>query len=168
MRCRNLVSVIRLCTLGLMVSGLFACAHIEPTSPSLGPLRAALVESPSSLQVRADRGEASAQLSLSLALRYGFGGAPIDSASADALQRKATSQRGSTPITTYIAGLRGKPGRVSTIYLPRYEISPVTATHNGRCAAVIALGAQGPAAQQMCGGPESHAELRRLWIEKVR
>ncbi|KSB87929.1 hypothetical protein AS593_18615 [Caulobacter vibrioides] len=120
------------------------------------------------LQARAEQGDAVAQMSLSLAHRYGIGGAPIDDKLADALQRKATSQRGSTPITTYIAGLNGKPGRVSTIFVPRYDVSPATAAQNAHCGAVIALGVEGESAREACGGPDSHAALRALWAGRAK
>lgn len=152
----------RCVAVGVVALVLCGCAHVGPAPGDLLLLRSALMEDAATLRARAEQGDARAQMGLALVYRYGFSNARIDVDAADRWQRKATAKRGSTPITTYIAGLNGKPGRVSTIYVPRYDVSPVNAAQASRCAALLALEAPVDTAAQACGGEDTYLALRAL------
>ncbi|WP_146198037.1 hypothetical protein [Caulobacter endophyticus] len=130
---------------------------------SLGPLRAALSTSPEALQARADRNDANAQMALSLLYHYGLGGVERDPGQAFLLRSRATAQRGSTPITTYIPGINGKPGRVSMIFVPRYDVSAAQAASNAACADALAKGDRSPQAVEPCGGEARYDQLAAGW-----
>lgn len=131
----------------------------EARFASLGPLRAALAAPPEALRQRAERNDGHAQMALSLLYEYGQGGVEKDPVQAAFLRRRATASRGSTPITTYIPGINGKPGRVSMIFVPRYDVSPGQAAFNLACAQALAEGDQSPKAVRTCGGEAGYAEL---------
>lgn len=135
----------------------------EARFASLGPLRAALSTSPDALRERADRNDAQAQMALSLLYQYGQGGLEKDPVQALVLRNRATAQRGSTPITTYIAGINGKPGRVSTIFVPRYDLSPGQAAFNVACARALAEGDRSPESVEPCGGEQGYDQLAAAW-----
>jgi hypothetical protein len=67
------------------------------------------------------------------------------------------------PITTYVAGLNGKPGRVAIINNPRYELSATQATQIDLCAAALASGDNNLAAADRCAGPQEFTRLQLLW-----
>ncbi|KRA65331.1 hypothetical protein ASD89_17310 [Caulobacter sp. Root656] len=94
---------------------------------------------------------------------YGARGVNLDPDQATALRRKALAARGYMPITTYVAGLRGKPGRVAIINTPRYDLNAVQAWRADQCMAALARGDESPAAVEACAGPEAFARLRALW-----
>lgn len=150
---------------GLCV-GLSACVTARATAPAdLGLLTIALTEPIEDLRSRADAGQARAQYALALLYAYGARGVIPDQSQAAVLRRKALAARGYTPITTYIAGLRGKPGRVVIINTPRYELSPGQASRADQCAVALARGEESPAAVEACAGPEAFARLKGLWAE---
>ncbi|MFT4252661.1 MAG: SEL1-like repeat protein [Caulobacter sp.] len=156
--------IARTAVLLLALDALGACATSqEARRASLGPLQAALTTPPETLRARADRNDASAQLSLSLLYEYGQGGVARDPIEAYRLRKAATASRGSTPITTYIAGLNGKPGRVSMIFVPRYDVAPYQATVNVVCSQALDRDDRSPEAVEACGGEVSHAELAARW-----
>lgn len=145
------------------------CSHMAGVSAdTLSPLRLALSQRPAALQERAERGEAAAQMALALTYRYRIGGADQNGPLADRLVDQATASRGSTPITTYIAGLNGKPGRVSTIFVPRYDVSPAAAAMNERCLYFLALNLWTSEARRACGGAQAHGVLSVLWRAQHR
>lgn len=153
-------SVLSLCL------GLAACVTARTTAPAdLGLLAAALSEPVEALRGRADAGQARAQYAMAVLHAYGARGVARDPAQAAELRRRALAARGYTPITTYIAGLRGKPGRVAIINTPRYELNAVQALRADQCAAVLARGGENPAAVDACAGSETFARLRALWAE---
>jgi TPR repeat protein len=135
----------------------------EARFASLGPLRTALNTSPDALRERADRNDAQAQMALSLLYQYGQGGVEKDPVQALVLRNRATAQRGSTPITTYIAGINGKPGRVSTIFVPRYDLSPGQAAINLACARALTEGDRSPEGVERCGGEQGYDQLATGW-----
>lgn len=149
----------------LAAAGLLAgCATtLEARFASLGPLRTAMSTPPETLRQRADRNDANAQLALSLLYQYGQGGLEKDPLQALLLRQRATASRGSTPITTYIAGINGKPGRVSMIFVPRYDVSPGQAAFNTACANALARGDRSPKAVEPCGGEEKYDQLAAAW-----
>lgn len=163
---RALLTAVRgVALMGLCV-GLGACVTVrEPAPADLGVLEAALTQPVEDLRSQADAGQAGAQYALSMLHAYGVRGAARDPDQAERLRRRALAARGSTPITTYIAGLHGKPGRVATIYTPRYELGAVQAMRIDRCAAVLARGDDSPAGIDACAGPETLARFRVLWAK---
>jgi TPR repeat protein len=150
---------------GLVGAALLAGCATTPEArfATLGPLRAALSTSPETLRQQADRNDANAQMALSLLYQYGQGGVAKDPVQAILLRQRATAQRGSTPITTYIAGLNGKPGRVSMIFVPRYDVSPGQAGVNAACANAIASGDRSAKGVEPCGGEERYDQLAAVW-----
>ncbi|MDG2528578.1 hypothetical protein [Caulobacter endophyticus] len=143
---------------------LVGCATTpEARFASLGPLRTALSTPSQTLRERADRNDANAQMALSLLYQYGQGGVAKNPVQATLLRQRATAQRGSTPITTYIAGINGKPGRVSMIFVPRYDVSPGQAAFNAACANALARGDRSPKAVEPCGGEEGYDYLAAAW-----
>ena len=135
----------------------------EARFASLGPLRAALNTSPEMLRALAERDDANAQMALSLLYQYGQGGVERDPGRAFLLRSRATAQRGSTPITTYIPGINGKPGRVSMIFVPRYDVSAAQAAFNAACADALARGDRSPKAVEPCGGEARYDQLAAGW-----
>ncbi|PLR20965.1 hypothetical protein SGCZBJ_21230 [Caulobacter zeae] len=150
---------------GLIGAVLLAGCATTPEArfASLGPLRTALSTPPETLLQLADRNDANAQMALSLLYQYGRGGVAKDPVRALELRQRATAQRGSTPITTYIAGINGKPGRVSMIFVPRYDVSPADALFNAACANALARGDRSPKAVEPCGGEEKYDQLAAAW-----
>lgn len=130
---------------------------------SLGPLRAALSTSPEALRRRADQNDAQAQMALSLLYEYGQGGLEKDPAQALLLRHRATASRGSTPISTYMPGINGKPGRVSMIFVPRYDVSPGQAAINAACAGALARSDRSPKGVEPCGGEARYDQLAANW-----
>lgn len=144
--------------------GLGACITARPTtSGDLRVLAVALTEPVEDLRSQAEAGQAGAQYALSMLHAYGVRGVALDQDQAVRLRRKALAARGSMPITTYIAGLHGKPGRVSTIYVPRYELDAGQAMRIDQCAAALARGDGGQAGVEVCGGAEAFTGFRNLW-----
>lgn len=151
--------------LGLCV-GLAACATARPTTADdLGLLTNALGEPVGVLQANADTGQAGAQYAMALLRTYGARGVAQDQDQAAQLRRKALAARGYTPITTYIAGLHGKPGRVAIINVPRYELNAAQVLRADQCLAALARGDESPAAVGACAGPETFGRLKVLWAE---
>lgn len=146
--------------------GLAACVTTRATAPAdLGLLAAALTDPLEDLRSQADAGQARAQYAMAVLHVYGTRGVARDPDQAAALRRKALAARGYTPITTYIAGLRGKPGRVAIINTPRYELNAGQALRADQCAAALARGDESQAAVDACAGPEAFARLKILWME---
>ncbi len=153
-------TVLGLCT------GLAACVTARATAPAdLGLLATALTEPVDALRNRASAGQAQAQYAMAVLHAYGARGVALDPNQAALLHGRALAARGYTPITTYIAGLRGKPGRVAIINTPRYELSAVQALRADQCAAALARGDESSAAVEACAGPNAFARLKALWAE---
>jgi hypothetical protein len=149
-----------------LCAGLAACVTARATAPAdLGLLTAALAEPVEDLRGEADAGQARAQYAMAVLHTYGARGVTRDLDQAAALRRKALAARGYTPITTYIAGLRGKPGRVAIINTPRYDLNAGQAWRSDQCAAVLARDDENSAAVELCAGPDQFARLKALWIE---
>jgi len=143
-----------------------ACVSLAPTGPGdLAPLEAAMGEPLGALRSRSEAGEASAQYAMAILHAHGKRGLAVDPDRAANLRGKALAPRGYTPITTYIAGLRGKPGRVAIINVPRYDLSAAQALRVDRCVAVLARGLQARGAIEACGGLAEHDRLMALWSE---
>ena len=161
-----LVPAVRAAIVAGLCAGLAACVTPRATAPAdLGLLASALSEPVEGLRDQADAGRAQAQYAMAVLYAYGARGVTRDPDQAAALRRKALAARGYTPITTYIAGLRGKPGRVVILNTPRYDLSAVQALRADQCAAGLARGDESPAAVGACAGPDAFARLKSLWAE---
>jgi hypothetical protein len=135
-----------------------------PTGPAdLAPLEAALVRPMENLRAGADGGEANAQYAMSILTAYGKRGVKRDTDLAAALRARALAPRGFTSITTYIAGLQGKPGRVAIIQVPRYDLTFTEVGRVDRCVDVLARMRRSRQADAACGGPLARARLEVLW-----
>lgn len=151
--------------IGLCV-GLAACVTTRSTAPAdLGLLTAALTEPVDALRSQAEAGQAQAQYAMAVLYAYGARGVALDPNQAALLGGRALAARGYTPITTHIAGLRGKPGRVAIINTPRYALSPAQACGSDQCAAALARGEESSAAVEACAGSDELARLKALWVE---
>lgn len=156
----------RVATAAGLCVGLAACATTRATVPAdLELLTATFTEPVDTLRGEADAGRARAQYAMAVLHTYGARGVVPDQDQAAQLRRKALAARGYTPITTYIAGLRGKPGRVVILNTPRYELNAVQALRADQCAAALARGDESPAAVEACAGAEQFARLKVLWAE---
>jgi len=156
-----------------LAASLVGCASLQPTGSSdLAPLDAALSQPLGALRSRSEAGEAGeagAQYAMAILHAHGKRGLAVDPVLAASLRGKALAPRGYTPITTYIAGLRGKPGRVAIINVPRYDLGAGQALRLDRCVTVLARGLQARGAVEACGGLAEHDRLAALWSEgKVR
>jgi hypothetical protein len=149
-----------------LCAGLGACVTARATAPAdLGLLTTALTEPVEDLRGKAEAGQARAQYAMAVLHAYGVRGVSVDPSQAAELRRRALAARGYRPITTYIAGLRGKPGRVAIINTPRYELSAVQALRADQCAAALARGDENRAATESCAGPDMFGRLKVLWAE---
>lgn len=164
---KNILSnAVRAATALGLCAGLGACVTARATAPAdLGLLTTALTEPVEALRNQADAGQARAQYAMAVLHAYGARGVAMDPDQAAKLRGKALAARGYTPITTYIAGLRGKPGRVAIINTPRYELSPGQALRADQCAAALARGDQSPVAVEACAGPDEFERLKAQWAE---
>lgn len=148
------------------VSGCATTLTPTQTEAFLTPIITATTGDPTALRATAQSGDARGQYVLSLVVGHGLNGEPVNAAEAAEWRRKAVARRGFTPITTYIPGLKGKPGRVMINNIPRYGYQPYEAALVDRCVAVLAASADldpGSPARDFCGGLEAYARLKRLW-----
>jgi hypothetical protein len=146
--------------------GLGACMTARETEPAdLGILEQALTAPVEDLLQEADEGQAQAQYALSVLYAYGARNLAADQAQAALMRRKALGARGYTPITTYIAGLRGKPGRVAIINTPRYALNSVQVFRVDQCISWLARGDTNKAAVEACAGHAAFDRLKALWAK---
>ncbi len=128
-------SLALLAGLGVTLS---ACATTGPaTAPDpLGLLRLALDASPDVLKQAAAKDDRKAEYALAIIYTYGLNGAPIDVPQAVDLRTRA--QRAIyTPITQYIPGLDGKPGRTNIINMSTPGVDPFVARASDDCALAL-------------------------------
>lgn len=149
-----------------LCASLAGCVTARATAPAdLGLLVTALTEPVEDLRDQADAGQARAQYAMAVLHTYGARGVVPDRDQAAQLRRKALAARGYTPITTYIAGLRGKPGRVAIINTPRYELNAGQALRADQCIAALARGDGSPIGIEACAGPVEFKRLKALWAQ---
>ncbi len=156
--------------LALLV-GLSGCATLTPEKKALmfQPIDMALTHPTETLEAEARAGQSRAQYALSLVSRYGLRGEAPDRPTADAWRRKALAPRGSTPVTTYLAGVGGRQGRVFSVNLPTYDLSFADDSILANCAGRLATAAleaneAGSRAEAACGGGVIFSRLRTAWI----
>ncbi len=160
---RALLTAVR----GVALMGLLrrsgACVTRRPRLADLGVLENALTEPVEDRASQADAGRAGAQYALSVLHAYGARGAALDPDQAERWCRRALAARGSTPITTYIAGLHGKPGRVATIEYFALRTGRRPAMRIDQCAANLARGDDSQAGVDATArGPKTLARFRVL------
>lgn len=157
---------IRAASFAALVAG---CTTLTPeqTEAFLGPIAAAATGDPAALRVIAQSGDARGQYVYSLVVGYGLNGEPVDGLEAADWRRKAIAKRGFRPITTYIPGTKGRPGRVMINNVPQYGYQPYEAMLVDRCLAVLSVPSQPIETQDLCGGQATYAKLKPLWDEAV-
>lgn len=121
------------------------------------PLRMALTDPVDDLTRRADGGEGQAQYALSFLKKYGLRGVAQDPAGVEALRARA-ARGGTMPITQYIPGINGAPGRVNMIYVQMPGIGPGRAELMDMCGLTLLAGLEAPGAR-LCGSAEAYAAL---------
>jgi len=141
--------------LGLVLQA--GCAALVTPADPNRPLRMALTDPVDDLTRRADRGEGEAQYALSFLKKYGLRGMEVDREGVDVL-RAGAARGGTMPITQYIPGINGAPGRVNMIYVTMPGISPQRARVMDVCGLSLLTGLAQYGAVA-CGSPEAYAAL---------
>lgn len=149
-------------TLCVALSG---CASMPVASHSSGisMLRDALNTPLAQLETKAANGDARAQFSTSLVYQYGLQGMANDPGKATTYRQLALSAKAYTPITQYIAGLNGNPGRTAIINVPRHEVTAGEARAAYACAQAMVLRVALEVGAAACGTKEVYAELMSQW-----
>lgn len=145
--------------------GLSGCASVPVASHSGGIslLRDALSVPVAELETKAASGDARAQFSTSLVYQYGLQGTLADPVKATTYRQKALSAKGYMPITQYIAGLNGNPGRTAIINVPRYDVTAGEAQAAYGCAQAVARRVKPAVGAAACGTIEVYAEIMSRW-----
>lgn len=157
----------RLITVIAPVFLLGGCATLgDPQAASLSAkiVETALVGTPAELQQAADNGNAPAQLSYSIVLRYGLNGVKPDAERASVYRTRATSSRGSTNTAVYLPD--GKhSGHTQLISVPRYDLSESVAKATDDCAGALNARLKPDSIGDQCGGPGNYTHLSDLWAK---
>lgn len=145
--------------------GLISCAIVPPVGAPAPQyiLRDALTSPVADIEARAEKGNARAQLSLSILYQYGLRGKPLSLVSASQWRGRALRSTTTTPITQYIPGINGKPGRTAIINLPKSDVPGAEVAATDACAAKLNSGIPDLQATTSCGGPGVFMELSQLW-----
>lgn len=143
------------------LAALAGCA--TPAAPPLHLRAVALAAeaSPEALRMGAERGDAEAQLALSLALAHGLHGLARDAVNAQAWRARATAPRGGSSVVAYTPAFRGHPSHVRLTPAPRPALSAFEAELAARCAE--ALPGPGDAAVAACGPQADVGHLAEVW-----
>lgn len=143
------------------------CSTLTPeqTQVFLEPIVTATTGEPAALRSIAQSGDARGQYVFSLVVGYGLNGEPADGLQAAEWRRKAVAKRGFRSISTYVPGIKGKPGRVVISNVPQYGYQPYEASLVDQCVAVLSAPSQTVSAQDLCGGQAAYARLKLLWDE---
>ncbi len=123
----------------------------------------ALQKSPADLKAQADTGQARAQLSYSIVLRYGLNGTPVDVAAADHYRALAIAQRGTTTTAIYVPGYAKVPASTELVDIPVYDVPLGAAIVAEACAAALATPPGQAQDVDACGGADNTARLSALW-----
>jgi hypothetical protein len=144
---------------------LSSCAIVPPTGSPTPQylLRDALTSPLGELEGRAEKGDARAQFGLSILYKYGLRGKQFDPVTASQWRGKALNARSTMPITQYIPGINGKPGRTAIINMPKSDLSAAEVEAADTCAARLGAGFPDLQATASCGGPGSFVQLSQLW-----
>lgn len=148
-------------TIALIVTG---CATLSSQGPhSLDLLRNALTTPVDVLESQASQNDGRAQYALAIVYEYGLHSVPADRGRAAELKRAAIASHGTMPITQYIAGLNGKPGRTAIINVPRYDVTVYEGRANDDCAQALSADHADVNAYKLCQGESSYMTLKSLW-----
>lgn len=149
---------------------LASCAIVPPTGTSVQQyvLRDALMSPLPDIETRAEKGNASAQYALSILYQYGLRGMPVSPDLASRLRASALTAKGAMPITQYIPGINGNPGRTAIINIPRYSVPGDLVAATDACVASLGATFPDPLAIIKCGGSDSYEQLKGLWTAAVR
>ncbi|MDC7684217.1 hypothetical protein PQU92_13075 [Asticcacaulis sp. BYS171W] len=155
---------LKMIVLSGLVLGLMGCATLagDPHA-DLDILDTAMTSRVEDLQPQADGGVARAQLALAVVYRFGLNGTPKNLPAAFRLRQKATAQRGYLPITQYIAGLNGAPGRTAIINIPRYDLTEPQAARVYACAEALEKGQVNSSGFSACGSEPRFRDLHPRW-----
>ena len=152
---------------GLFVLALAGCATMgDPRVAALSVqvVESALTEAPVELQRAADQGQANAQLSYSIVLRYGLNGTKADADAAKAYHMLALASRGTTTTAIYVPN--GKhSGHTQLVSIPRYDISGATAWAADDCVDALQTQVKAEAIGNRCGGADTYTHLAGLWAQ---
>jgi TPR repeat protein len=135
-------------------ASLAACVSVPPADQAALclPLEDALSAAPDSVRLRAEQGEAVAQLEYSILLRNGLRGLPVDVPAARKWRYQAVKPRTAT--------------RISTVSIYQYGIDIRQRAAIEDCADALAQGLPlSPVRQSRgtCGGESGFAELQAAW-----
>lgn len=152
----------------LAATAAFTVTGCATFSPQAGPhsldlLRSALTTPVDVMETQASQNEGRAQYALAIVYEYGLHSAPVDRGRAAELRRAATASHGSMPITQYIAGLNGKPGRTAIINVPRYDVTAYEGRANDNCAQALSAERASTNDYELCQGESSYMTLKNLW-----
>ncbi|ESQ89973.1 hypothetical protein [Asticcacaulis benevestitus] len=162
------ISMLKVALAATAAFGMTGCATLgsQGGPHSLDLLRRALTTPVDVLVSQASQNEGRAQYALAIVYEYGLHSAPVDRAKAAELKRAAIAPHGTMPITQYIVGLNGKPGRTAIINVPRYDVTVFEGQANDLCAEALNVGAATDDAYDKCRGAKIFHDLQRLWTEQ--
>jgi len=152
-------SLVALVAAAALAAGCASMVTPMDAGTAFRPIELAATQSASSLQMRAEQGDAQAQLALSIALSHGLNG--VQSPDEGRIWRARSSQpRGYMPITQYTAAFNGQPSRINIINVPRYDVSSGQLAMIDSCIVYLESRSRDSA---VCGGPELALRLSTIW-----
>ena len=122
----------------------------------------ALAAPPADLRQAADKGNAGAQLSYSIVLRFGLNGTPPDADAADAYRRRALAGLHSTDTAIYVPQGRNS-GYTQVVPITQPDIPPVIAQAVDTCVDALQAHRKAEDVTTQCGGPADYARLADSW-----
>ena len=148
---------------------LAGCVTLSPQTQALlsGPVRDAALSGPAALEPLAQAGNAKAQLSWSLVLRYGLHGVKVDADQARLWRTRAVASRGTTTTAVWVPGFKKTPGHTQLMTLPVYDVNETQAEVAETCAALLdqpGADLQAKLDKGVCGGAGMYAQLKPLWL----
>lgn len=137
----------------------------EVPGDPLTPVLLAAREPEPNLRRAAGRGDTQAAMALALVYTHGLNGVPPDEDQALLWVRRAGERRQFQQITTYIAGLNGAPGRVSTTLIPSTGSSRQERLRPFLCSLRLRAQAEGRLVDETpaCGSPAREQFLLDAW-----
>ncbi len=167
MRFSVLVSALAVAVAAIALTG---CVSLTPEMQARlsGPVEEAAVSGRALLEPSAQAGNARAQLSWSLVLRYGLHGVTADADQAKLWRTRAVASRGSTTTAVWVPGYKKVPGHTQIMTLPKYDLTETEAQVAEACAALLdAPGTEAARTQALdkgtCGGAVNYEKLRPVW-----
>ena len=151
------------------VMALAGCVTFSPQTQAWlsGPVRDAAISGQAVLEPMAQAGNAKAQLSWSLVLRYGLHGVKADAEQAKLWRTRAVASRGTTTTAIWVPGYKKTPGHTQLMNLPVYDVNETQAEVAEACADLLdqpGADLQVRLDKGVCGGADNYAQLRPLWL----